>query len=121
VALGGESLPWAITAKSKNADVAAAYIDFLTNADAARVQVETDNLPAMRTDAQPTTPVGKDIFAAWRQLSENDGLTPYMDYATPTFYDDFSGAVQRLLGGKLQPKAFTQDVQSDYAKFTDKL
>ena len=47
VALGGESLPWAITAKSKNADVAAAYIDFITNAKAADVQVETDNLPAM--------------------------------------------------------------------------
>jgi raffinose/stachyose/melibiose transport system substrate-binding protein len=119
--LGGESLPWAITAKSKNADVAAAYIDFITNADAARIQVETDNLPAMKTDAQPTTPVGKEIFAAWKQLNETDGLTPYMDYATPTFYDDFSGAVQRLMGGKLQPNAFTKDVQSDYAKFTDKL
>ena len=119
--LGGESLPWAITAKSKNADVAGAYIDFLTNADAARVQVETDNLPAMKTDAQPTTPVGKEIFAAWKQLNETDGLTPYMDYATPTFYEDFSGAVQRLMGGKLQPKAFTKDVQGDYAKFVDKL
>src|SRR5215213_2075734 len=31
--LGGESLPWAITSKSKHADVAGAYIDFLTNAD----------------------------------------------------------------------------------------
>ena len=47
VSLGGESLPWAITSKSKNADVAAAYIDFLTNAEAADVQVETGNLPAM--------------------------------------------------------------------------
>ena len=47
VSLGGESLPWAITAKSKNADVAAAYIDFITNAKAADVLVETDNLPAM--------------------------------------------------------------------------
>ena len=47
VALGGESLPWSITAKSKNADVAAAYIDYLTNADAAKVLVDTNNLPAM--------------------------------------------------------------------------
>ena len=52
VSLGGESLPWAITAKSKNPDVAAAYIDFLTNAKAADVLVETDNLPAMAGDAR---------------------------------------------------------------------
>ena len=119
--LGGESLPWSITSKSKNADVAAAYIDFITNAQAADVLVETDNLPAMEAAKQPTSAAGKDVFAAWKQLSETDGLTPYMDYATPTFYDDFSGAVQRLLGGKLTPEAFTKGVQASYAKFTDTL
>jgi raffinose/stachyose/melibiose transport system substrate-binding protein len=121
VSLGGEGLPWAITAKSKNADVAAAYLDFITNARAADVLVETDNLPAMEATKEPATPVSKEIFAAWKQLNEADGLTPYMDYATPTFYDDFSGAVQRLLGGRLAPDAFTKAVQADYAKFTDTL
>jgi raffinose/stachyose/melibiose transport system substrate-binding protein len=119
--LGGESLPWAITSKSKNADVAAAYIDFITNEQAADVLVETDNLPAMQATKQPSSPANRDVFAAWKQLSETDGLTPYMDYATPTFYDDFSGAVQRLLGGKLTPDAFTKGVQESYAKFTDTL
>lgn len=121
VSLGGESLPWGITAKSENADVAAAYIDFITNADAARVLVETDNLPAMATDAQPASAVNKDVFAAWKALNDADGFTPYIDYATPTFYDDFSGAVQRLLAGKVEPEAFTKAVQEDYAKFADKL
>jgi raffinose/stachyose/melibiose transport system substrate-binding protein len=101
--------------------VAAAYLDFITNQKAADVQVETDNLPAMQPTIEPKTPVQKEIFAAWKQLNDTDGLTPYMDYATPTFYDDFSGAVQRLLGGKLTPDAFTKGVQEDYAKFTDTL
>jgi raffinose/stachyose/melibiose transport system substrate-binding protein len=120
VSLGGESIPWAITAKSKNADVAAAYIDFITNAKAADVLVETDNLPAMQTTKQPAAPVQQEIFAAWKALNDADGFTPYMDYATPTFYDDFSGAVQRLLAGKVKPEAFTKAVQEDYAKFADK-
>jgi raffinose/stachyose/melibiose transport system substrate-binding protein len=122
VALGGESLPWAITAKSKNADVAAAYLDFLTNAEAADVQVETQNLPAMAgASVRSKAPAVQDIFTAWKDLSDSDGLTPYMDYATPTFYEDFSGAVQKLMAGKLQPGAFTKSVQEDYAKFTDTL
>jgi raffinose/stachyose/melibiose transport system substrate-binding protein len=121
VSLGGESLPWGITSKSKHADVAAAYIDFITNAKAADVQVETDNLPATQATKQPSAPVQKEIFAAWKQLNETDGLTPYMDYATPTFYDDLSGAVQKLLAGKTSPDAFTKSVQGDYAKFADKL
>jgi raffinose/stachyose/melibiose transport system substrate-binding protein len=121
VSLGGESLPWGITAKSKNADVAAAYIDFITNARAADVLVETDNLPAMQASKQPASAVNRDVFAAWKTLNDADGFTPYMDYATPTFYDDFSGAVQRLMAGKTKPDAFTKSVQGDYAKFADKL
>src|SRR3954447_22649258 len=121
VSLGGESLPWGITSKSKNADVAAAYIDFITNAKAADVQVETDNLPATQATTEPSAPVQKEIFAACKQLNDTDGLTPYMDYATPTFYDDFSGAVQKLLAGKTSPAAFAKSVQEQYAKFADTL
>src|SRR5215210_4072201 len=121
VSLGGESLPWAITSKSKHADVAAAYIDFITNAEAADVQVETQNLPAMAgASVRSKSPAVQDIFTAWQDLSDSDGLTPYMDYATPTFYDDFSGAVQKLMAGKLKPDAFTKSVQGDYAKFADR-
>ena len=54
VSLGGEDLPWAITAAAKNPDVAAAYIDFLTDANAAKVLVDTDNLPAMKGAPAPT-------------------------------------------------------------------
>ena len=103
VSLGGESLPFAVTNKSANPDVAAAYIDFLTNAEAGQVLVDTNNLPAMKTDAAPAGGVAADVDEAWKTLNEADGFVPYIDYATPTFYDDISGAIQKLLGGKMQP------------------
>jgi raffinose/stachyose/melibiose transport system substrate-binding protein len=116
VSLGGESLPWGITSKSKNADVAAAYIDHLTDAEAAAALVETDNLPAMATDVEPEGALSQDVFAAWQALNEADGFTPYIDYATPTFYDDFSAAVQRLMAGRLEARDFVAEVQGDYTK-----
>ena len=48
-------------------------------------------------------------------------LLPYLDYATPTFFDDITGAIQRLLAGRVEPAAFTQGVQADYASFVDDL
>jgi raffinose/stachyose/melibiose transport system substrate-binding protein len=120
-ALGGESLPFTITSKSEHPDVAAAYIDFITNPDAARVLVETGNLPAMPTDAQPTAPAGRDVFDAWQALSDADGLVPYLDYATPTFYDDITAAIQQLLAGRESPPDFIEDLQGDYEKFTGSL
>ena len=120
IALGGESLPFAITSKSKHPDVAAAYIDFLTNADAGRVLADTGNLPAMQTDAEATTALARDVQEAWLTLTEQEGMIPYLDYATPTFYDEVSAAIQRLLAGRTEPEQFTKDVQEGYAKFAER-
>jgi raffinose/stachyose/melibiose transport system substrate-binding protein len=117
-ALGGESLPFAVTTKSENPDVAAAYIDFLTDANAADVLVETGNLPAMPAKAQPSGAAGEDVFEAWRTLADADGLVPYIDYATPTFYDTITANVQRLLAGRQSPGDFTGALQEDFASFS---
>ena len=107
VALGGESLPFAITTAAKNPDVAAAYIDFLTDANAAKVLVDTNNLPAMKDAPAPAEGVSADVATAWQKLNEADGVIPYLDYTTPTFSDDISGAIQELLAGKQSPAEFT--------------
>ena len=77
VALGGEGLPFAVTSKSENPDVAAAYIDFLTNGDAATVLAETDNLPAMPVD-ESAIPEGlpAEVFAAWARLERGRRADP---------------------------------------------
>ena len=114
VSLGGESLPFTITQSAKNPDVAAAYIDFLTDANAAKVLVDTDNLPAMKDAPAPTGGVAAEVATAWQKLNEADGVIPYLDYTTPTFYDDISGAIQELLGGKQDPAEFTKGVQEKF-------
>jgi raffinose/stachyose/melibiose transport system substrate-binding protein len=120
VALGGESLPWAITSQSENKDVAAAYIDFLTDANAANVLADTGNLPAMPVDAG-AIPEGlpREVYDQWTRLNEADGIIPYLDYTTPTFYDDISAAIQELMGGKKDPAQFTAGVEEAFRKFAD--
>jgi raffinose/stachyose/melibiose transport system substrate-binding protein len=119
VSLGGEDLPWTITKNAKNPDVAAAYIDFLTDANAAKVLVDTNNLPAMKDAPAPTEGVSVDVANAWQKLNEADGVIPYLDYTTPTFYDDISAAIQELLAGKQSPTEFTAGVQKAYGKWAE--
>jgi raffinose/stachyose/melibiose transport system substrate-binding protein len=119
VSLGGESLPFSITTASKNPDVAAAYIDFITDANAAKVLVETNNLPAMKGAPAPTGEIDQEIATAWQKLQDTDGVIPYLDYTTPTFYDDISAAIQKLLAGKQSPQDFTSGVQGDFEKWAN--
>jgi raffinose/stachyose/melibiose transport system substrate-binding protein len=114
VSLGGESLPFTITSKSAHPDVAAAYIDFLTDANAQKVLAETDNLPAMKGTIDSTGLAGE-VAAAWKTLGDTDGVIPYLDYTTTTFYDDISAAIQKLLAEKQSPSDFTKSVQGSVA------
>jgi raffinose/stachyose/melibiose transport system substrate-binding protein len=117
---GGESLAWAITSKSKNPDVAAAYLDFLTNAHADDVMTQTGNLPAVpgkAADALDPKSVEGQMVDGWQKVSKVDGLVPYLDYSTPTFYDTLTAALQSLIGGQTTPEKFAQTLQADYAKF----
>jgi raffinose/stachyose/melibiose transport system substrate-binding protein len=119
VSLGGESLPFTITSAAKNPDVAAAYIDFITDANAAKVLVDTNNLPAMKDAPAPAGGVSAEVATAWQKLNEADGVIPYLDYTTPTFYDDISGAIQELLAGKQDPAQFTKGVQEKFDKWAE--
>ncbi|MET9242806.1 extracellular solute-binding protein [Nonomuraea sp. NPDC003709] len=120
VATGGTGLPFAITAKSPNPDAAAAYIDFITNADAMKVLTTTGNLPVADT-AQQSVPAGpqQDVFTAFGTATAKDGLVPYLDYATPTFADTLGAALQDLLAKKQTPQEFLATLEKDYKTFVE--
>jgi raffinose/stachyose/melibiose transport system substrate-binding protein len=119
---GGESLAWAITTGSENPDVAAAYIDFINVDNAAQVFLDQNSLPSVLPDGyEPEAgTLTADIVNAYKTVSESGGMVPYLDYATPTFYDTLSGAVQQLTDGQVTPEQFAETLQDDYSAFLEK-
>ena len=117
VETGSLSVPYHINAKSKIPDVAAAFIDFITNKTAAQALIENGRVPAVPTDLKAGSPIENDALEAWKQLSEDGGLAFYPDWATNTMYDTMAGAMQGILGGRLDGKSFLNRLESDYKKF----
>jgi raffinose/stachyose/melibiose transport system substrate-binding protein len=118
VATGGTGLPFAITSKSKSPEAAAAYINFITSQDAMGVLAKTGNLPVADTSVQQVTgTLQKDVFTSFGQAVEEDGLVPYLDYATPTMYDTIGAALQDLLAKKATPDQFLDRLEKDYSAF----
>ena len=116
---GGTGLPFTVTAKTKNPDLAAAYIDFITNDEAMGILADTGNLPVRNTSTYaPETGVLKDVFTAFESVTTDGVLLPYLDYATPTMGDTLGDSLQGLLEGKLDAPAFTEAMEADYAGFT---
>lgn len=122
VTMGGEGLAWAITSKTKNANAAAAYIDFITNAKAASTLVDKGNLPTVvpDDDTPATGTIAGDITSNYKTISSSNNITPYLDYATPTFYDTITSGMQDLVAGKATPEQYTKTLQDDYTSFVKK-
>lgn len=113
---GGTGIPFAITSAAESPDLAAAYIDFITNDDAMQVVADTGNLPVVDTASYaPESGVLSDIYQAFGTVSQEGDLLPYLDYATPTFGETLGQSLQGLLAGELTPTAFTEALQQDYA------
>ncbi|MGR3935892.1 extracellular solute-binding protein [Streptomyces sp. BRA346] len=116
---GGEGLAWAVTSKSRHPDVAAAYINFLVDAGGMKASADNGNLPALPPPSWKPAKgtVHADILKEWKAVSQKDGLLPYLDYTTPTFYDTLTAAVQEVTAGQLSPEKFGEKLQADYSSF----
>ncbi|UPK74492.1 extracellular solute-binding protein [Nocardioidaceae bacterium SCSIO 66511] len=114
---GGTGLPYAVTDATDNADVGAAYIDFITNEDAMVKMADAGNLPVVDADKADVSGVRAEVFQAWDQVNSDDALVPYLDYATPDFYDTLSGNLQKLGAGSESVDDFLAALEDDYSGF----
>lgn len=115
---GGTGLPFAITAASDAPDAAALYIDYITSDAAMEIIAETGNLPVIRTaELAPADGINRDVFTVFGQVTETGAILPYLDWATPTFYDTLAVGLQDLLAGQTAPAAFLESLEADYAAF----
>jgi raffinose/stachyose/melibiose transport system substrate-binding protein len=119
VATGGAGFPLSIAAGTEHADAAAAYIDWMTSDHASDLLLQTGEIPlhnGKTTAAEPGT-VLADVVDAARSVSDANGVVPYEDWATPTFYDTLTSSIQELMVNRLTPDQFVQNVEADYKDF----
>ena len=119
VSTGGAGFPLSIAAGTEHADTAAAYIDWMTSDHASELLVPTGQLPLSKTETASIEPgtVLADVVDAARQVSQSNGVVPYEDWATPTFYDTMTAAIQELMVSRISPEEFVARVQADYEAF----
>jgi raffinose/stachyose/melibiose transport system substrate-binding protein len=113
---GSLSLPYHISAKSKNKAVAAAFINWITDPHAAAIVIDNGDLPAATPQGAKVDPNSSlaAISKAWGEKSKAGTLTPYLDWATSTMGDTLFGGLQQLSQGKVSPAQFTAAVQKDW-------
>lgn len=114
---GSTGLPFAITSASEHPEVAAAYLDFITSEDAMSKISEAGGLPVYGADPASVDGIQATLFTEWGRATEEDALTPYLDWATPDAGEVVPQAVQKYMGGDTSTDDFLKALEDDYTSF----
>jgi raffinose/stachyose/melibiose transport system substrate-binding protein len=122
VDIGSTSFPIHISAKAKQPDLAAAYIDWITGPSAGETLIDTSQVPAAAdSTAQATDTLGQELKTAWDQLVEDGGLTLYPDWSSPTMLQTMGQTFQELLAGRISPEDVVARTQQDWEDYHQEL
>jgi raffinose/stachyose/melibiose transport system substrate-binding protein len=120
-------LPWSIPAKAAHPDLAAEYINFITDPANNATWVANGQVPASVSGTETQlvadnkiTGVSADAITKWSSLAKDGTTLPFPDWATPTWYDTISKSAQSLEAGQITPEEFVKALQDDYGAFTTK-
>ena len=120
VSMTGNSLGYAIAAKSKNKDAAALFLNFLSTPDAAQVAV-ANGYPALGATSSPTTvslggTITEQIQAGYSKVGADNGFDSWLQNSAPAVATEETAQLQLLLAGKTTPDAAVTKLQDTYAK-----
>ena len=113
----GFTAGFAISSKSANADVAAAFLDYLASAEAAEISVGLGMLPVnIATAPAPAPGLATDLRNAYAAAAQDNGIVTFYDHATPTMHTTLTQGLQGVIAGQLAPQAFVNSLQEDWTK-----
>ncbi len=115
--VGGTGFGFAISAKSKQQELASQYINYMYSEQTAKLLLDNGYLPVYPVDTS-SLPDGllKEIATAWTTLNTTNSVGYYMDWVTPTMYGTITSALQELMGKAITPEEFITKVNDDYVK-----
>lgn len=108
----GFSVSYSVAANTDAPDAAAAFLDFLASEEAAAIESDGGFLPPNIEAAPEQTGVRADLYDAFQQVIEADGLNLYPDFAAPAAYDEQVAGIQRLIAGEGDVAEFLGAVQA---------
>ncbi len=110
----GASVAYAISAKSKHPNVAAAFLDYLSSPEAAKIEFDGGFMPVDAKAEVGGEGLRGEIATVFAPVAQANGIVPFPDYASPGMIDKLTPGIQALIGGKMTTDAFLKSLQESW-------
>ena len=119
-AVGGYSLPFVISSKTKYPDCAASFVNFITQSpEAIAAQIAAGRPSAANAGASATidNPLLKQMADEYQRLNADNGLFTWEDWPTPTMGTLMKAQSQLLLGGQISSEDYAKAIQDNWDEY----
>lgn len=118
-AVGSFGYAFHIASRSDDVAVGAAFLDWMSNEDAAREFFAAGDIAPLPVE-NPEIKEGQvfaDIHDAWSTVLENDTLLPYLEFATPTSGEVNFPVLQRILADEQSIEEGLAEIEASRRQF----
>jgi raffinose/stachyose/melibiose transport system substrate-binding protein len=119
-AVGGYSLPYTISSKTKYPDCAAYFLNYITaTKQAVAAQIASGRPSALLSSFNQhySNPLLQEMVTAYKKLNAEGGEFNWEDWATPTMLTYSEAQAQLLIGGKITPKQYCVNLQNNWSQY----
>lgn len=119
-AVGGYSLPFVISSKTKYPDCAASFVNYITaSPDAIKAQIAAGRPSAANAGASASidNALLKQMVDEYQRLNADSGLFTWEDWPTPTMGTLMKAQSQLLLGGQITSEAYAKAIQDNWDEY----
>ena len=111
----GSSVAYSISSASEHPDVAAAFLDYLSSAEAAAIQIDSGFMPVNTEADVATEGLLGDIADSFAPVAEESNIVPFPDFAAPGMIDSLTGGLQGIISGQSTTEDYLASLQEVWA------
>jgi raffinose/stachyose/melibiose transport system substrate-binding protein len=113
----GASVAYSIAAKSKNPNVAAAFLNFMSSPEAAQIQFSGGFMPVNTKAEISADGLRGEIATGFAEIVAGSGIVPFPGFASPGMPDKLVAGVQGLVTGQMSQEDFLNSLQAEWTEF----
>ncbi|MCG5218001.1 extracellular solute-binding protein [Streptosporangium sp. KLBMP 9127] len=110
----GASVAYAISAKTANPNVAAAFLDYLSSPEAAKIQFDGGFMPVDTKAELDAEGLRAEITTGFTRVAQSNGIVPFPDFASPGMIDKLTPGVQGLISDTVTADDFLRSLQKSW-------
>lgn len=121
LSLGSSGNLWVVPENAKNKELAYEFIDITMRPEIQAIIGNNGGVPVAADPADITDPKSQELIGAFNEITEQDGLSFYPDWPTPTFYDALVAELQELVNGTKQPADVQTSLGDEYESYVSSI